>query len=54
MRFIIGSGESDALRSSTQVPLKLTEAKPGETKPSKVMRVLGRSGHHLATKYEAT
>jgi hypothetical protein len=39
MRFIIGSGESDALRSSTQVPLKLTEAKPGKAKPSKVMRV---------------
>ena len=42
MRFSIGSGESDALRSSTQVPLKLTEAIPDETKASKAMKVAKR------------
>ena len=39
MRFGIGSRESDALRSSTQVPLKLIEAIPDETKASKAMKV---------------
>ena len=31
-------GESDALRSSTQVPLKLTEAKPDKAKLSRVIK----------------
>jgi hypothetical protein len=35
----MGSGESDALRSSIQVPLKLTEAKPDKAKPNKAMIV---------------
>src|SRR5271165_6048919 len=38
IRFIIGSGESDALRSSIQVPLKLTAARPDADKAKRKRR----------------